>query len=229
MPTVTPGPTSPPTEPPATPAPAPRPTTPCRVPAGRLALRPWDRDRPEDRAAVLAIARDPDGRAWNPIAGMPAEPGDDDARAWCARQADWASASGVSWAVTPHDDDTTALGYVSVHLWDEDQRVAQVGYWVVPTARHRGVATQALVAAAGWAYGEHGLHRLELFHAIENDASCRTAERAGFTSEGLLRSSHRFGDGSYHDEHLHARLASDPVTALEIAEGLPYAVRALDG
>ncbi|TGB15201.1 hypothetical protein E4099_07255 [Streptomyces palmae] len=32
----------------------------------------------------------------------------------------------------------------------------------------------------------------------------------GGVPEGTLRDSHRFGDGAYHDEHLHARLAADP-------------------
>jgi RimJ/RimL family protein N-acetyltransferase len=208
---------------------APRPTVPCAVPAGPLRLRPWDPDRAADRAAVLAYARDPEGRTWNPLSGLPDHPTDADARAWCARQADWASATGCSWAVTAAGDDANVLGYVSVHQWDEDQRMAQVGYWVVPSARRGGVGSRALAALAGWCLAERGLHRLELFHAVENAASCATAEAAGFRGEGVHRLSHRFGDGKYHDEHTHARLASDPPTALEIADPLPYAVRALDG
>ena len=34
-------------------------------------------------------------------------------------------------------------------------------------------------------------------------------ERLGFTLEGETRSSYRYGDGKLHDEHLHARLATD--------------------
>ena len=44
-------------------------------------------------------------------------------------------------------------------------------------------------------------------HAVANPASCRVAEKAGFRLEGVLAQSHRYGDGVYHDEHLHARLA----------------------
>ena len=40
-------------------------------------------------------------------------------------------------------------------------------------------------------------------------SSCRVAEIAGFGLEGRLRQSYRYPDGVYHDEHLHARLASD--------------------
>lgn len=62
--------------------------------------------------------------------------------------------------------------------------------------------------------GSVSLHHLDLDQAdaeLDNPVSCRVAERCGFRHEGTLRSSHRYGDGVYHDEHLHGRLASDPV------------------
>jgi RimJ/RimL family protein N-acetyltransferase len=64
-------------------------------------------------------------------------------------------------------------------------------------------------AACRWAFGDLGLQRIQLFHAVENTASARVAEKAGFTCEGRLRRSHRYGDGLRHDELLWARLATD--------------------
>jgi RimJ/RimL family protein N-acetyltransferase len=58
-------------------------------------------------------------------------------------------------------------------------------------------------------FGELGLERLELFHALENTASCSAAQKAGFVVEGTLRRSYRYSDGILHDEHLHARLRDD--------------------
>jgi RimJ/RimL family protein N-acetyltransferase len=52
---------------------------------------------------------------------------------------------------------------------------------------------------------------VQLYHAVENTASQRVAEKAGFTMEGRLRQSHRYGDGLHHDELLWGRLATDPV------------------
>jgi RimJ/RimL family protein N-acetyltransferase len=112
-------------------------------------------------------------------------------------------------AFLPTDDDRL-LGTVSVFHVDRDQRDAELGYRVVPAERGRGVATAALDAAARWAFDEHDLRRLELFHAAVNVASCTVAERAGFRQEGHLRESYRYGDGTWYDEHLHARLRSDP-------------------
>ena len=41
-----------------------------------------------------------------------------------------------------------------------------------PTERGRGVATAALTTAAARVFVEKGLRRLELFHAVDNPASC---------------------------------------------------------
>ena len=64
---------------------------------------------------------------------------------------------------------------------------AEVGYWTAPNARGRGVATEALGVLARWAFGALGAHRLELYHATENVASCRIADRCGFAYEGVAR------------------------------------------
>ena len=45
---------------------------------------------------------------------------------------------------------------------------------------------------------------------MANPASCAVALRAGYPLEGLLRQSFVYGDGQRYDEHLHARLVTDP-------------------
>jgi RimJ/RimL family protein N-acetyltransferase len=92
---------------------------------------------------------------------------------------------------------------------------AETGYWIVPGWRGRGVATLALDALSRWAFepaeeGGLGLRRIELRHSVANPASCRVATKAGYAREGTLRGSTRYADGDWHDEHLHARLFSDP-------------------
>jgi len=56
------------------------------------------------------------------------------------------------------------------------------------------------------AFDEIRLHRLEIVHAVENMASCRVADKAGFALEGTLRSAMLHADG-WHDMHLHAAIA----------------------
>lgn len=61
-----------------------------------------------------------------------------------------------------------------------------------------------------WGYDALDLVRIGLLHSTHNTASCRVAERSGFALEGVTRSSYRYADGRLHDEHLHARLRTDP-------------------
>jgi RimJ/RimL family protein N-acetyltransferase len=101
------------------------------------------------------------------------------------------------------------LGSVSLFKIDEYQQMAEVGYWVTPEHRGRGVATRGVRGATGFAFAELGLRRVVLFHAVDNPGSCGVALRAGFAQEGLHRQSYRYGDGEWHDEHSHARLSCD--------------------
>ena len=99
---------------------------------------------------------------------------------------------------------------MSVHSINPTQADAEIGYRVSPPARGRGVATEAVTAASAWAFDNLSLVRIELAHAVANPASCAVALRAGYPLEGLLRQSFVYGDGQRYDEHLHARLVTDP-------------------
>ncbi len=80
-----------------------------------------------------------------------------------------------------------------VNLWDG---TAELAYWVTPpAARGRGLCTQSVTALSEWAFREAGgFHRLELEHSIHNPRSCRVATKAGFSEEGVRRSSARHAD-----------------------------------
>ncbi|WP_370192107.1 GNAT family N-acetyltransferase [Streptacidiphilus sp. MAP5-52] len=77
-----------------------------------------------------------------------------------------------------------------------------------PVARGAGVALEAVRRAADWAMNELGLHRLRLCHSVANPASCRVAEKAGYTFEGTMRSALLHAD-RWHDQHLHALVRGD--------------------
>jgi RimJ/RimL family protein N-acetyltransferase len=178
----------------------PEPIEPVEIAAGTYQLCIPD---PElDAAAVLAACDDDDIRRWNAGPATLAA-----ARLWCANRGDWTDGGHLSWLVK--DTSGTLLGAISVFQINRRSLSGQAGYWVAPTARGRGVASAALSAASRFAYDGVGLTRIELYHAVDNPASCRTAERAGFAREGVHRQSYRYGDGLLHDEHSHARLATD--------------------
>jgi RimJ/RimL family protein N-acetyltransferase len=84
----------------------------------------------------------------------------------------------------------------------------EIGYWVAPWARGRGIASEAarLLAAQAFAIG---IPRLELRTDQENLASQRVALAAGFVREGLARGAGQGRDGSRYDQIVWARLATD--------------------
>ncbi len=101
------------------------------------------------------------------------------------------------------------LGGVGVDRLVPERQQGEVGYWVAPWARRRGVATAAARAVAGWAT-DRGLHRLELLTDWANTASQRVAGTAGFRREGVRRGATARPDGSRADLLVFARLAGDP-------------------
>jgi RimJ/RimL family protein N-acetyltransferase len=110
--------------------------------------------------------------------------------------------------VIAHDHDDVGVGSIGLWLRDVDLGRASVGYWVVPSARGHGVAARALERVSRWALGELVIPRLELAVEPWNQASTRTAERAGYTLEGLVRS-WQLVDGERRDMYLYSMLASD--------------------
>ncbi len=168
-----------------------------------LRLRPW---RVDDTEALVAAMQDPEIRLWNGFAG---DFGLEDVGVWLTRRIDWSAGTHASWAVVDAGTEEL-LGSVSLHSIDADQGDAEIGYWTVPRARGRGLASSVVDAVCRWAFGTLPVDRIELCHAVENEASGRVAEKAGFQREGRLRRSFRYGDGVKHDELLWARLSDDP-------------------
>ncbi|KOT98446.1 acetyltransferase [Streptomyces sp. NRRL F-4711] len=174
-----------------------------------LCLRAWDAGSDADAEAWLRGHLDPDFQRWNtPLKLWTDLAGARESLRGRAR--DEAEGRSASFRITDEASGTT-LGHIGVGEISARMKVARIGYWVLPEARGRGVATRALLLASRWAYAELGLHRLELGHALGHDASCRVAERAGYRAEGTLRGA-MFEAGrhdAFRDVHLHARLATD--------------------
>jgi RimJ/RimL family protein N-acetyltransferase len=81
------------------------------------------------------------------------------------------------------------LGSIGINPRSGSADVVEIGYWMRADARGRGLMTRALRLAARKALDD-GAARVQLRADPENLASCRVAEKAGFTREGVLRSAH---------------------------------------
>ena len=95
----------------------------------------------------------------------------------------WTEGGAVFAIADPRTD--RLVGCVGIHP-RRGRTVGEIGYWVAPEVRGRGVATDAARAAATWAFN-HGYARLELRTDVANGASQRVALAAGFVREGEQR------------------------------------------
>ncbi|WP_328337518.1 GNAT family N-acetyltransferase [Streptomyces violaceus] len=166
-----------------------------------LLLRPW---RAADAPAVYEVFQDPVMHQWH------ARAADSEAEVagWIGDwHRAWEEEREAQWAVTDADSGSL-LGRVALREIRLDDGMAEVAYWTVPAARGRGIAVRATTALSRWALDETGFHRLELLHAVRNEASCHVATRTGFPLEGTKRSAVLHADG-WHDMHLHARVRGD--------------------
>lgn len=171
----------------------------------RLVLRAW---RDDDAEIVRTAFGCPDIQRWH-VRRMDS---DDEARAWIAEWVKrWDAETDASWAIADNRDGQP-VGQVGLRTISLFEATAQLSYWVLPAARGKGVATQAVHALTQWTFETLGLNRLFLQHSTTNLASCRVASKASFRVEGTLRNSMLHADG-WHDAHLHARLRDDDFAA----------------
>lgn len=148
----------------------------------RVALRPAaERDIPEiliahqDDAQLyvrLGLRRPPSGAEL----GRRVEDSDGDRE---AGEAVWLT------MVLPGEND--CVGQIDLHDIDLDNARAELGIWVGPAHRGRGIGTAALALAGRWLIDACGLARCQLLTEPDNAAMRHCALAAGFTEEGLLR------------------------------------------
>ncbi|WP_405978535.1 GNAT family N-acetyltransferase [Streptomyces sp. NBC_00158] len=191
---VTQAPATPPTPWGATPQPL------LPLPCG-MVLRPW---READAPVLVTAYEDPDVRHWNRPEPETRESAAARTARWNRR---WERSEAAVWAVSAQPA-APAVGLIGLADFDAEGASAEFLYWLLPAGRGRGVMAQGVAAVAGWGFREAGLHRQRICHSVANPASCAVALKAGFPLEGTMRGALRHADG-WHDEHLHARLATD--------------------
>ncbi|MEU7679040.1 GNAT family N-acetyltransferase [Micromonospora taraxaci] len=106
----------------------------------------------------------------------------------------------------------TAEGEIvgSIGLRDIDWRAGrgEIGYGVRASRRGRGYATTAAREVGRWALTDCGMRRIQLRARLDNIASLRVAERAGYQREGTLRMADWDGEKA-HDMAVFSMIAAD--------------------
>lgn len=178
---------------------------PVTLPGDGMLLRPWTAGD-ADQEMVDAL-NNPEIAEF--LAGMPQPYTMDDAAWWVTEGAAsaWAN-GGAAFSIRDRQTDRL-LGGVGLADVRSDRKQGEIGYWVAPSARGRGVASEAARVLAEWCFA-NGLERLEILAAKENSASVRVAYAAGFAKEGMRREAGTTRDGGRRDLAAFVRLATDP-------------------
>ena len=179
------------------------PLDPIEIRGDRVTLRSWSEiDLPAVREAAA-------NEFLRSMTTLPSSGTEADHRAFIERQ-HRRLASGEGWALAiTEDPSTAAVGHIGI--WTGAARKGQVefGYWIVPSARRRGLMADALGAATDWAFANLAAHRASLFIEPWNEASQRTAVAAGYEREAVLRKWQTVG-GEPRDMYCYTRLDDGP-------------------
>lgn len=170
------------------------------LPVGSAVLRRW---RESDAEACVEARNDPAILHW--LSGFAPTYTRDDAIAFIrSREEEHAGGRGIYWALS-EGEDGVARGSFSLMGFNPRTATAEIGYWVHPALRERGVATAAVRAVTRHAFASPtaasglGLRRIILRAAAGNVASQRVAEKSGFARGGIELMAERLGDGSFED------------------------------
>jgi RimJ/RimL family protein N-acetyltransferase len=102
----------------------------------------------------------------------------------------WAAATDGVWAVCDAGAPDALLGLVGLHgvdLTGTPGGAGEIGYWLAPEGRGRGLMTRAVRLVSAWAVDELGVTRIDWFALTANPASRRVVERCGYVVEGVIR------------------------------------------
>ena len=167
----------------------------------RILLRAWSLD---DLACVAEAATDPDIPRGTTVPAVYTRPA---GRAWIERQ--WSrqtTGQGLSLAVVEVESQR-AVGLVFLGLRPIEGH-CEIGYWLVPSARERGLGTEAVGLASRWVLTTTAVYRLYALVEPHNEASLGVLSKCDFASEGVLRSYLKFDDGM-HDAMVLSLLEGD--------------------
>jgi ribosomal-protein-alanine N-acetyltransferase len=155
--------------------------------SSKVRLRKWAFD---DLPCVAEAATDPEIPRGTTV---PAVYTEERGREWIERQ--WSrqtTGQGLSLVVV---DAGTSCGVGLIYLGlRQPEGHCEIGYWLVPSARGRGLGTESVRLSSRWVLSETDVYRLFANVVPDNTASLAVMHKCGFTREGVLRSYLRYSD-----------------------------------
>lgn len=141
--------------------------------------------RAADAAELFALtdANRAQLRTWLPWVDLVTS--EADSRSFIATvTAQHADGRGPTFGVRHADALVGVVGYLPVDLVN---RVGEIGYWLVESARGRGIMTASCRFVVRYGFLTLDLHRIQIAAGVDNRASRAIPERLGFKLEGILR------------------------------------------
>jgi RimJ/RimL family protein N-acetyltransferase len=166
--------------------------------------------RRSDGPAFIAAVQDPEIPRWTTV---PSPYGQAEFDSWMDRAELWAREHDLRKNYVLVDSNDLLLGMVGLVRVRAEDHNAELGYWMAPPARGKGLLTHALTTLLGETL-RAGYQRVDAEVLVGNGASQRVLERVGFTHEGILRSIGTHGSGEHQtriDVHMYSVILSDPI------------------
>jgi ribosomal-protein-serine acetyltransferase len=79
------------------------------------------------------------------------------------------------------------VGRVGVYKIDNQNKIGEIGYWLVEDAQGKGIITKTCKALTDFCFTDLQLNRIEIKCGTENIRSKLIPERLNFTHEGIIR------------------------------------------
>ncbi|MEU8198188.1 GNAT family N-acetyltransferase [Microbispora amethystogenes] len=173
------------------------------IPAGPVVLRlPTEGDADQ----IARACSDPEIARFIPF--IPSPYTGDDALTWITKTVPAMWENGGAGFVVADPGTGEVLGAAGLQPPDRFG-ASEVGYWLAPWARGRGVATAAVRTLAERAFAL-GVSRIALLANVENVASQQVALRSGFAYEGVLRGAGAPWGRGHADIAAFGRVSTDP-------------------
>ncbi|MCJ7425470.1 GNAT family N-acetyltransferase [Candidatus Bathyarchaeota archaeon] len=101
--------------------------------------------------------------------------------------------------------DGAKIGYIAHFLAAGE---IELGYFIVPTERRKGYASEAIKILADYLFLSKHIVRIQAKADLENLASWKALEKAGFTREGILRKTY-YCWGEHRDDCIYSILREE--------------------
>lgn len=182
-----------------------RPAGPLRWPDKPLSdgIVVLDQQVEADIPAIVAGCSDAEAQRWLPLPN-PYTPGD--GYAWLRQHQEEAKrGESLDFAVRLSGQ-ADLVGSIGAHFARCRVGECEIGYWITPAVRGRGIARRAIVLLAGYVFTTWSPRRIEMLIHPENTASCRAAQGAGASFEGIRARGMRQRDGTVADAAVYVML-----------------------